>query len=87
MTRTEGKVVVRGKIAYYSQQSWILSATVKENIVFGHAYDHEFYLRVLDACVSPTPTLPADVGPSLTSPISAQTRLFLPILRSSRRAT
>ena len=52
MTRTEGKVVIRGKVAYYSQQSWILSATVKENIVFGHAYDHDFYLRVLDACVS-----------------------------------
>ena len=57
MTRTEGKVVIRGKVAYYSQQSWILSATVKENIVFGHAYDHGFYLRVLDACVSRNPPL------------------------------
>ena len=57
MTRTEGKVVIRGKIAYYSQQSWILSATVKVNIVFGHAYDHDFYLRVLDACVSPSRVL------------------------------
>jgi ATP-binding cassette subfamily C (CFTR/MRP) protein 1 len=50
MTRSEGKVTIRGDIAYFSQNSWILSATVKDNIVFGHRFDPVFYDRVLDAC-------------------------------------
>jgi ABC-type multidrug transport system fused ATPase/permease subunit len=50
MTRTEGSVLVRGEIAYFAQNSFILSATIKENIVFGHRLDQEFYEIVLDAC-------------------------------------
>lgn len=50
MTKTEGDVIVRGDIAYFSQTSWILSATVKDNIVFGHRFDPVFYDKVLDAC-------------------------------------
>lgn len=50
MTRTDGKVIVRGDIAYFSQSSFVLSATIKENIVFGHRFDSDFYETVLDAC-------------------------------------
>ncbi|TYJ52875.1 hypothetical protein B9479_006510 [Cryptococcus floricola] len=50
MTRSDGSVTVRGEIAYFSQNSWILSATVKDNIVFGHRFDKGFYEQVLDAC-------------------------------------
>ena len=50
MTRSEGSVTIRGDIAYFSQSSWILSATVKDNIVFGHRFDPVFYDKVLDAC-------------------------------------
>lgn len=50
MTRSEGTVTMRGEIAYFSQNSWILSATVKDNIVFGHRFDPVFYDKVLDAC-------------------------------------
>ncbi|GMK60092.1 hypothetical protein CspeluHIS016_0903090 [Cutaneotrichosporon spelunceum] len=50
MTRSDGSVTVRGEVAYFSQTSWILSATVKDNIVFGHRFDPVFYDRVLDAC-------------------------------------
>lgn len=50
MTRSEGSVTVRGDVAYFSQNSWILSATVKDNIVFGHRFDPVFYDQVLDAC-------------------------------------
>jgi ATP-binding cassette subfamily C (CFTR/MRP) protein 1 len=50
MTRSEGTVRIRGDIAYFSQNSWILSATVKDNITFGHRFDPVFYDRVLDAC-------------------------------------
>jgi ATP-binding cassette subfamily C (CFTR/MRP) protein 1 len=50
MTRSDGKVTVKGDIAYFSQNSWILSATVKDNITFGHRFDPVFYDQVLDAC-------------------------------------
>ncbi|WWC88113.1 uncharacterized protein L201_003017 [Kwoniella dendrophila CBS 6074] len=50
MTRSEGSVTIRGEVAYFSQNSWILSATVKDNIVFGHRFDPDFYEEVLDAC-------------------------------------
>ena len=33
-----------------AQSSWILSATVKDNIVFWHRFDPVFYDQVLDAC-------------------------------------
>lgn len=48
--KVKGEVEVRGTIAYASQQSWILNATVKENIVFGYRYDSEFYERTVKAC-------------------------------------
>ena len=50
MTRSRGSVTIRGDIAYFSQTSWILSATVKDNIVFGHRFDPVFYNKVLDSC-------------------------------------
>ncbi|KAK4685724.1 hypothetical protein P7C73_g4418, partial [Tremellales sp. Uapishka_1] len=50
MTRSEGSVKLRGDVAYFSQNSWILSATVKDNIIFGHRFDPVFYDQVLDAC-------------------------------------
>ena len=38
------------KLAYASQDSWIMNATVKENITMGKRYDEEWYDRVIDAC-------------------------------------
>lgn len=48
--RLEGEVKVNGNIAYVSQVPWIMNATVRENILFGHKYDPEFYATVLEAC-------------------------------------
>ena len=48
--KVKGTVEVRGTVAYASQQSWILNATVKENIVFGYRYDSEFYEKTIKAC-------------------------------------
>lgn len=39
-----------GSIAYCPQNPWILNGTVKENILFGHKYDAEFYQKTIDAC-------------------------------------
>ena len=48
--KINGEVVVHGKVAYVAQQPWIMNASVKENIVFGHRWDPQFYERTVDAC-------------------------------------
>ncbi|KZV64400.1 P-loop containing nucleoside triphosphate hydrolase protein [Peniophora sp. CONT] len=50
MHRREGTVYVGGTIAYASQNPWVMSATVRDNILFSHEYDETFYNLVLDAC-------------------------------------
>ncbi|CAE6433317.1 unnamed protein product [Rhizoctonia solani] len=50
MIREEGTVKINGRIAYAPQNAWIMNATIRENILFSHRYDEEFYNIVLDAC-------------------------------------
>ena len=48
--KLEGSVSVNGTVAYVAQQPWIMNATVKENIIFGHRYDSNFYEKTVKAC-------------------------------------
>ncbi|ERF69196.1 hypothetical protein EPUS_01153 [Endocarpon pusillum Z07020] len=48
--KMHGEVVVRGRMAYVAQQPWVMNASVKENIVFGHRWDPYFYNQTIDAC-------------------------------------
>ena len=48
--RTNGKVVVRGSIAYVAQSPWVANATVKENVIFGYRWDPQFYEKTIYAC-------------------------------------
>lgn len=48
--KLDGETRVNGKVAYVSQVPWIINGTVRENILFGHKYDPEFYDLVLKAC-------------------------------------
>ncbi|KAJ2805337.1 hypothetical protein H4R20_002130, partial [Coemansia guatemalensis] len=50
MVKCTGNVSVHGAVAYVPQQSWIMNATLRDNILFGSRYDEEFYNRVVDAC-------------------------------------
>ncbi|XP_013859205.1 multidrug resistance-associated protein 5 [Austrofundulus limnaeus] len=50
MTLVEGKVAVSGGFAYVSQHAWILNDSLRENILFGNAYDSDKYNAVLEAC-------------------------------------
>jgi ABC-type multidrug transport system fused ATPase/permease subunit len=45
----QGSVAIRGSVAYVSQQAWIQSATLKDNILFGTEYDETRYREVLHA--------------------------------------
>jgi ATP-binding cassette subfamily C (CFTR/MRP) protein 4 len=45
-----GKVRYQGSMSYAPQESWILSTTVRENILFGEPFDEEWYKQVIEAC-------------------------------------
>ena len=47
---SDGQRQVRGKVGYSSQQPWIFSGTVKENIVFGQEFNKDRYQQVIKAC-------------------------------------
>jgi ABC-type multidrug transport system fused ATPase/permease subunit len=48
--KVKGQVVVHGATAYVAQQPWVMNASVKENILFGHRYDSMFYEQTVKAC-------------------------------------
>lgn len=48
--KIKGEVVVRGRTAYVPQQAWVMNASVRENIVFGHRWDPQFYDKTIKAC-------------------------------------
>lgn len=48
--KKSGIVTTRGTIAYIAQTPWIMNATVRDNIVFGHKFDGSFYERTVEAC-------------------------------------
>jgi ATP-binding cassette subfamily C (CFTR/MRP) protein 5 len=50
MAMIEGKIKVNGSTAYVSQQAWLLSDTVRNNILFGSPYEKERYRKVLEVC-------------------------------------
>ncbi|KAJ4350561.1 ATP-binding cassette glutathione S-conjugate transporter ycf1 [Ascochyta clinopodiicola] len=48
--KIKGEVVLHGKSAYVPQQAWVMNASVRENIVFGHRWDPQFYDKTVAAC-------------------------------------
>lgn len=46
----EGKIDVRGKVAYTSQEAWIFNGTVRYNITFGQEFNEKRYNDVIKAC-------------------------------------
>ncbi|GAB9474415.1 Abc transporter c family member 5 [Globisporangium polare] len=50
MNTISGSIFVRDRVAYYSQQSWIQNMTIRDNILFGTAFDEHKYQRVLEVC-------------------------------------
>ncbi|CAK7904666.1 multiple drug resistance-associated protein-like transporter 1 [[Candida] anglica] len=47
---TEPFVEIHGTTAYCAQSPWIMNASVRDNILFGHEYEEEFYQLTIDAC-------------------------------------
>jgi len=45
----EGNCKVNGKVAYASQEAWIFSGTINENILCGQEYNEQRYRQVVEA--------------------------------------
>ncbi|XP_077359163.1 ATP-binding cassette sub-family C member 3 isoform X2 [Festucalex cinctus] len=65
MEKLEGEVSIRGSVAYVPQQAWIQNATLRDNILFGKAYNEQKYRCVLEACAL-TPDLQVLPGGDMT---------------------
>ncbi|XP_060921677.1 multidrug resistance-associated protein 1 isoform X1 [Labrus mixtus] len=50
MDKLEGRVSVKGSVAYVPQQAWIQNSTLRENIVFGQDKREAWYQQVVEAC-------------------------------------
>jgi len=48
--KVKGEVVLHGNVAYVAQSSWVMNASVRENIVFGYRWDPQFYDKTVKAC-------------------------------------
>ncbi|XP_041714664.1 ATP-binding cassette sub-family C member 3 isoform X2 [Coregonus clupeaformis] len=65
MEKMEGDISIRGSVAYVPQQAWIQNATLRDNILFGKAYNEQKYHCCLEACAL-TPDLEVLPGGDLT---------------------
>ena len=45
-----GKIDVKGRIAYVSQQPWIFTASIKQNIIFGLEFNRQKFDQVVEVC-------------------------------------
>jgi len=45
-----GSVTVEGPVGYASQEAWVMSDTIQNNITFGSKWDPEWYRQVVTAC-------------------------------------
>ena len=50
VSHTNGTVAYPGGLVYVPQTAWVFSGTIRENILFGEAYDESKYTRVTEAC-------------------------------------
>ena len=50
LSSVSGSVVVEGKVSYASQEPWVFSGTLRENILFGLPYKPKWYQKVIEAC-------------------------------------
>ena len=41
---------VKGKVSYSSQDPWVFSGTLRENILFGSPFEKQWYNTVVEAC-------------------------------------
>lgn len=48
--KQKGEVIVCGSLAYVAQQAWIQNASLRNNVVFGKAFNQDRYNEVIRVC-------------------------------------
>ena len=50
LSPVSGSVFVDGKVSYASQEPWVFSGTLRDNILFGLPHKPDWYQKVIEAC-------------------------------------
>ena len=50
LRRHSGSVVCKGSVSFVAQSAWILNTTLRDNILFSHSPDIDYYNHVLSVC-------------------------------------
>ena len=50
ITHMTGRKGINGTISYMPQEAWIVSDTVRNNVLFGKEYVSQHYQTVMEAC-------------------------------------
>ncbi|XP_060825226.1 ATP-binding cassette subfamily C member 4-like isoform X2 [Bombus pascuorum] len=50
LQQSHGEIKVNGTVSYASQEAWLFSGTVRNNVLFGQPYDKEKYNDVVRVC-------------------------------------
>ncbi|XP_078519306.1 multidrug resistance-associated protein 1-like isoform X2 [Lissotriton helveticus] len=50
MEKLEGRVAIKGSVAYVPQQTWIQNASFRDNVLFGRTFVDDWYNTIVDAC-------------------------------------
>lgn len=45
LSATSGLIARASPPVYSSQEAWVLNASIRDNVVFGHTYDEAWYLK------------------------------------------
>ena len=48
--KSSGDIICSGSVAYVPQTAWVFSGTLRENVLFGEAYDEKRYAEVIENC-------------------------------------
>ena len=84
--------VIGGPVAYVPQQSWIISGTIRENVLFGRPIDPARYAAVLTACqldadlaaMAPTGGDETEIGERVKSPAICHESSVVSVLAAGR---
>ena len=50
MPTYQGEIQIKGTLSYASQEAWVFSGNVRQNILFGQPFDEKRYAEVLRVC-------------------------------------
>jgi ABC-type transport system involved in cytochrome bd biosynthesis fused ATPase/permease subunit len=46
----KGKLEIKGSVFYLSQEPWVFTSSIKQNILFGMPYDEKKFKKIIKIC-------------------------------------